>query len=119
MPVIKVIDSGGQAGASNQGPYVAAAVMAVTLANATEPLTVHEQRKRVRAERTRPKNPNGLTVTQHVFPSKSIERFADQRGRVSVQELHRAKVIRAKPNNAIFCARRAWDEGTETRYMKR
>jgi hypothetical protein len=110
MPVIKVIDSGGS--------YLAAAVMAVTLAKASEPTKIHEQRKRVRTERTR--NPNSLTVDQHVFPSKSIERFTDQRGRVSVHELHRAQVIRAKkPDNAIFCARRAWDQRAEAGYMKR
>lgn len=119
MPVIKIIDSGGPARASNQGPYLAAAVMAVKLAKAPEPPKVHEQLKRVRAERTRPRNPNSLTVNQHVFPSKSIERFTDQRGRVSVHELHRAAVICAKPDNAIFCARRAWDERAETGYMKR
>jgi hypothetical protein len=112
MPVIKVIDSGGS--------YLAAAVMAVTLAKASKPTKIHEQRKRVRTERTRPRNPNSLTVDQHVFPSKSIERFTDQRGRVSVHELHRAQVIRAKkPDNAIFCARRAWDQRAEAGYMKR
>jgi hypothetical protein len=111
MPVIKVASAA-------QGPYVAAAVMSVTLAKASEPLRTNEQRKRVRAEKTRPRNPNRLTISQHVFPSKSIERFTDRRGRVSVYQLHRAKVILAKPNNPIFCAHRAWDEGTEV-YMKR
>jgi hypothetical protein len=119
MPVIKVIGSGDPARVSNQGPHLAAAVMAVTLAKASEPSKVHEQRKMARAERTRPRNPNSLTVKQHVFPSKSIERFTDQNGRVSVLELRRGKVIRTKPDNAIFCARRAWDERAETGYMKR
>lgn len=119
MPVIKVIDSDQPAQAPNQGPYLAAAVMAVTLAKASEPQKTHEPSKRARAERTRPRNPNSLTVNQHVFPSKSIERFTDQTGRVSVHELHRGEVIRAKPNNSIFCARRAWDERAETGYMKR
>jgi hypothetical protein len=50
--------------------------------------------------------------------SKSIERFTNQGGRVSVHDLHRAKVIRAKPGNVIFCARRAWDARAETGYMK-
>lgn len=119
MPVIKIIDSDGPALARNRGSYLAAATMAVTLAKASEPPQIHEQRKRVRAERTRPRNPNSLTVNQHVFPSKSIERFLDHTGRVSVHVLHRAEIIRAKPGNAIFCARRAWDERAETGYMKR
>ena len=119
MPVVKVIDSGKPAQASSQGAYLAAAVMAVTLAEASGPPKIHEHRKRARIEKTRPRNPNRLTVNQHVFPSKSIERFTDQNGRVSVHELHRAEVIRAKPDNAIFCARRAWDQRAESGYMKR
>ncbi len=93
--------------------------MAVTLAKASQPLEVNEPRKRARVEKTRSRNPNSLTVNQHVFPSKSIKRFADQNGRVSVHKLHRAMVIRVKPDNAIFCACRAWDERAETGYMKR
>lgn len=92
--------------------------MAVTLAKASEPLEDREPREGERVEGTRPKNPNRLTLNQHVFPSKSIERFVDQSGHVSVHKLHSGMVIRAKPNNDIFCARRAWDEGTETGYMK-
>jgi hypothetical protein len=119
MPVIKIFSAANPARPPNQGGHVAAAVMAKTLAAASEPLKPHEHRKRVKAERTRPKNPNSLTLNQHVFPSRSIERFTDQGGCVSVHRLHRAEVIRIKPNNPIFCGRRAWDEGTETRYMKR
>jgi hypothetical protein len=119
MPVIKVIDSGVPARAPNQGSCLAAAVMAVTLAKASEPPKAREQRKRRTVEKTRPRNPNNLTVNQHVFPSKSIERFTDQSGRVSVHEMDRAKIIRAKPDNVIFCARRAWDQRAESGYMKR
>ncbi len=117
MPVIKVISSGSPAQAPDQG-HLAAAVMAVTLAKASEPSKSPERRKRARAERTRPRNPNSLTVNQHVFPSKSIERFTNQSGNVSVHDLHRAKGFLAKPKNAIFCASRAWDERAETGYMK-
>src|SRR5580700_8963929 len=118
MPVIKVIDSGSPAQVPSHG-HVAAAVMAVTLAKASEPLKAYERRKNAKAERTRSRNPNSLTINQHVFPSKSIERFTNQSGNVSVHDLLRAKVFSAKPQNAIFCARRAWDERTETGYMKR
>lgn len=117
MPVVKVIRSGGSAQASAQGSHLAAAVMAATLAKASEHPKVRH--RRARAEKTRPGNPNSLTINQHVFPSKSIERFTNQGGRVSVLDLHRRKVIRAKPNNAVFCARRAWDQRAETGYMKR
>jgi hypothetical protein len=119
MPVIKIFSSASPARPSNQGGHVAAAVMAKTLAAVSEFPKPPELGKRVKAERTRPKNPNNLTLNQHVFPSKSIERFTDQSGCVSVHRLHRAETICVKPNNPIFCARRAWDEGTETGYMKR
>jgi hypothetical protein len=118
MPVIKVISSGSPSPAPNQGDP-AAAVMAAMLSKASEPLKVHEQRKRPRAEKTRRRYPNRLTVNQHVFPAKSIERFTDQSGNVLVHDLRRAKVFSAKPRNAIFCASRAWDERAEAGYMKR
>ncbi len=118
MPIIKVISSGSPAEASLQGQDLAAAVMAVTLAKVSQAVQGHERQKRSRAEKTRPRNPNKLTINQHVFPSKSIGRFTDQSGHVSVHDLHRNVVISAKPDNAIFCARRAWDERAEM-YMKR
>jgi hypothetical protein len=92
MPVIKVISSGSPSQASNQGPHLAAAVMALTLAKASEPPKVHERHKRARVEKIRPRNPNSLTVDQHVFPSKSIERFTNEDGHVSVHDLHRGEV---------------------------
>lgn len=76
------------------------------------------RRKRARGEKTRPRNPSRLTVDQHVFPAKSIERFVGADGRVSVQLLERNKSVRAKPNNPIFCADRSWDQRAETGFMK-
>jgi hypothetical protein len=118
MPVVKFItsDSPAQEGQRSQ---TAAAVMAVMLAKGSEPAKpLPAKPKRVKAERTSPRNPKSLTVDQHVFPSKSISRFTNQSGHVSVHVLRRSKVIRAKPGNAIFCASRAWDERAEAGYMK-
>ena len=112
MPTIKVFSS--PPGELPEEPYVAAAVMSTTLAKASEPLKEPQsQTKRGRAERTRPRNPNRLTVDQHVFPSRSISRFVGEDGRVSVNDIRRGKVIRVKPDNVLFCARRAWDQRTE------
>ena len=114
MPTIVVFSS------EDQGPYLAAAVMAATLSRASQPLKgPGQQHEGARAERTRPRNPNSLTGNQHVFPSKSIGRFADQSGRVSVHDLRRDKVFRARPGNSIFYADRAWDQRAESGYMKR
>jgi hypothetical protein len=113
MPVIVVHSSG------DQGPHLAAAVMAVTLARASGPFKALEQRGRTKIEKTRPRNPNRLTVNQHVFPSKSIERFTGKGKRVAVYDLHRNEVFRARPGNPVFLAFRAWDQRAESGYMKR
>ena len=72
----------------------------------------------VKYEKPQKKNRRLLTVRQHVFPAKSIARFADVGGQVSLQDLVRGKERPAKPGDAIFCARRAWDQRAE-RYMKK
>lgn len=59
-------------------------------------------------------NPHRLTVDQHVFPRSAIARFAGADGRVDVQRLAGAAALRLKPTDPLFCARRAWDQGTET-----
>jgi len=75
--------------------------------------------KRARAEKTRPGNPNRLTLNQHVFPTRSIVRFVDKEGRVETQLLDpHNKVIRPKPDNVVFGASRAWDQRAESGYMK-
>jgi hypothetical protein len=118
MPVVKVF--GPPVGASDQESHTAAAVMAKTLAMAAaEPEAPREvRRKRTRGEKTRPRNPNRLTLDQHVFPAKSIERFTDTGGRVAVHLLDRDKIIRVRPDNPLFCADRAWDQRAETGFMK-
>ena len=70
-------------------------------------------------EKPQKKNRHLLTVRQHVLPLASIARFADVEGRVSLHDLARSKVRRAKPNDDIFCAMRAWDQRAERGYMKR
>lgn len=113
MPTFVVYDS--------NGSYTAAAVMAKTFMMASAPEKGREFRmKRARAEKTRPGNPNQLTLNQHVFPAKSIGRFAGADGQVDVQLLDsRNKVIRPRPHNPIFGANRAWDQRAESGYMKR
>jgi hypothetical protein len=93
-------------------------MFAATLAKASEPvpdLAVKGQMRR--AERPRPKNPNRLTRRQHVFPVRSMQQFVNQSGRVSVFDMLRRKVRPARPDDILFCARRAWDQRTEV-YMK-
>jgi len=71
-----------------------------------------------RHEKTQAGNPHGLTIAQHVFPTASIARFAGRDGRVSLCDVLRRRVRRATPKDAVFCARRAWDHGSEAGFMK-
>jgi hypothetical protein len=92
----------------------AAAVMAAMLAQASEPLPpLPVQGKWSKPEITLPKNPEQLTLKQHVFPVRSIERFVNQSGRVAVCDMFRANERPAPPEDILFCARRAWDQQTE------
>jgi hypothetical protein len=63
-------------------------------------------------------NPHQLTINQHVYPARSIERFADAAGTVEVWMRRNNKTFRASPDNPLFCARRTWDQRTESGYMK-
>lgn len=72
----------------------------------------------VRFDKPHKGNPNGLSVRQHVLPLKSIARFADGTGRVAVFDKVRQFIRRAKPNDDLFCAKRSWDEKTESNFMK-
>lgn len=68
-------------------------------------------------EKTQKGNPHSLTVNQHCFPVKSIERFTKD-GVVEVLRLGEGKIFQAKPNNKVFCAKRAWDQRAEQGFMK-
>ena len=67
-------------------------------------------------EKTQKGNPHRLTVKQHCFPMRSIERFACSDGLVDVQR--GVKNFRLKPDHTLFCARRAWDQSAESGFMK-
>jgi hypothetical protein len=72
----------------------------------------------VKYEKPQKGNRHCLTIRQHVFPTRSIERFADADGKVSVRLLRLNKLKRVSPGNTLFCARRAWDQRAEIGYMK-
>jgi hypothetical protein len=98
-----------------EAPNPAAAAMAATLAMASAQIPqLPPMGKIPRHEKTRPKNPNRLTIKQHVFPVRSIEPFVGQSGCVAVFDTVRGKLRPARPRDEIFCAQRAWDQQTET-----
>jgi hypothetical protein len=69
-------------------------------------------------ERPQKGNPHRLTIDQHVYPAASIKRFGRHDGRVELYSLKHKKHMLVKPNNDIFCAKRAWDQGAEVGYQK-
>jgi hypothetical protein len=119
MPVIQVFSRDDSTDESDNKGHPAAAVMARFLASSSQPPHDSKKHKSSRAEVTRAGNPNRLTLNQHIFPTQSIKRFTNESGRVSVHDLCVNNSFSAKPDNPIFCARRAWDERAETGYMKR
>jgi hypothetical protein len=97
----------------------AAAIMATTLANASEPIPHFSAKGEIpKPEKTRPQNPNQLTVKQHVFPVRSMQPFVDKSGRVAVFDILRNKTRLARTKDILFCAQRAWDQRAEAGYMK-
>ena len=74
---------------------------------------------RQKFERPQKGNPHQLLIKQHVWPQKSIARFADTKGNVSLYDNVRNKMRPAKPRDHIFCAMRVWDARAEFDYMKR
>ena len=72
----------------------------------------------VKYKKTQKGNPHQLTVMQHCFPKKSIDRFANDQGVVCVHILKTSKTITLRPDDPIFCARRTWDERAESGFMK-
>jgi hypothetical protein len=117
MPVIKIIDPGEPKQGSGQGSHLAAAMMAVALSS-SHVKAAAKRPKRAKSEATRRGNPNELTRKQHVFPLKMMEQFTQNR-RVSAYFIALGKARSLKPKNVLFCARRAWDQKTESGYMKR
>jgi len=62
-------------------------------------------------------NPHKLVRRQHVFPRRSIERFAAAGG-VELADLKRNRFRLASVDDVMFCADRAWNNGAEIGWMK-
>lgn len=69
-------------------------------------------------EKTQKSNPHQLTLNQHVFPKRSIDRFLNEDGAVETYIKTADKNVLMSSENPIFCARRVWDQRAEHGYMK-
>jgi hypothetical protein len=68
-------------------------------------------------ERPSSGNPYQLTVNQHIFPARSIERFYGIAGMVQVFNKQTGKMFPSVARNPIFCAQRAWHQKAESGFM--
>lgn len=73
---------------------------------------------RRKPEKPQKGNPHRLRVNQHVWPRRSIERFVDAAGKVTLFDRSRNKVRKAAPNDDIFRVKRVWDQRAEAGFMK-
>jgi hypothetical protein len=73
---------------------------------------------RRRHEQPQKGNPHKLPIKQHVLPVASIVRFTNNNGVVRLHHVTTGHERNAKPSDDIFCAKRAWDTGAETGFMK-
>lgn len=66
---------------------------------------------------TRKGNPLEITVNQHIHTAHCISLFYND-GFVQLFDKEKGKVSLCKKRNAIFCAKRLWDERAEHGYMR-
>lgn len=69
-------------------------------------------------ERPQRHNPHQLTIKQHCFPKRSIERFANEDGLVHVHLIAHERTVFLKADDSNFCALRTWDQRAEDGFMK-
>lgn len=69
-------------------------------------------------ERPQRHNPHQLTIKQHCFPKRSIERFANEDGLVHVHLIEHERTVFLKADDSNFCALRTWDQRAEDGFMK-
>jgi hypothetical protein len=70
-------------------------------------------------EKTQKNNPHQLTIYQHVYPKACIDWFADLDGLIQLFDVTLGCKRSCKSSDKIFCARRVWDQRSESGYMKR
>jgi hypothetical protein len=61
---------------------------------------------------------NNLTKKQHVYPSKSLQRFINVQGNIEVYRFENRKIFTAKPSDGIFTVKREWDQRAERGFGK-
>ncbi|EKN3735582.1 TPA: hypothetical protein ACVU0F_003612 [Yersinia enterocolitica] len=69
--------------------------------------------------RVQKRNPHQLVIDQHIHAAHCIKKFIDEKGKVAVFDKSIYQWVQRKPDAAIFCAKRAWDQRSEKGFMSR
>ena len=71
----------------------------------------------MKPEKPQKGNPYQLTVSQHCFPKRSIDRFAAD-GLVDTHIVRYERTVRMKSSADLFCVSWVWDQRAEASFMK-
>ncbi|TVQ83327.1 MAG: DUF4238 domain-containing protein [Micavibrio sp.] len=69
-------------------------------------------------EKPQKRNPHQLTVKQHIFPNFCVKQFYNSNNRVELFDKNTNKVSYVTGSDSLFCAKRVWDQSSESGYMK-
>lgn len=70
-------------------------------------------------EKPQKRNPNNITIRQHVFPEFAIKNFNNSNGSVEFFDKYTKKISLKTSRDYAFCARRVWDDNTERDFMQK
>ena len=68
-------------------------------------------------EPTEKRNPQQLTINQHIHSAHSIAKFYNANNKVEVKFLGTNEIVEKKKDAKLFCAKREWDQRAESSYM--
>lgn len=69
--------------------------------------------------RVQKSNPHQLVINQHIHAAHCLKKFTDEKGTIAVFDKSISEWVHRKPDAAIFCAKRAWDQRSEKGFMSR
>jgi len=76
-----------------------------------KPITVDANGKSI-------KNPNQITINQHIIPKKHILGWSNDGKQVTVNDLASGEIKRLAASNPYFCVMRSWDQWTENNMLR-
>lgn len=69
-------------------------------------------------EKPQKRNPHQLTIKQHIYPNFCVKKFYNSNNRVELLDKKSNKISYVTGSDSIFCAKRIWDQRSESGFMK-